>query len=51
MTATNSMPRRKHAFEALVALIDRIVHPQDNVLASRDRRLPAAEHARYGGVS
>jgi integrase len=34
---------KKHAFEALAALIERIVNPKDNVVALRDARLPAAD--------
>jgi integrase len=34
---------KKHAFEALAALIERIVNPKENVVALRDARLPAAD--------
>ena len=34
---------KKHAFEALAALIERIVDPKANVVALRDARLPAAD--------
>jgi integrase len=35
---------KKHAFEALAALIERIVNPKANVVHLRDARLPAADH-------
>ena len=36
---------KKHAFEALAALVHRIVNPKDNVVLLHDARLPAADRS------
>ena len=49
-TIGTAMQDEKHAaFEALAGLIERIVHPQANVVPLRDRGLPDADPKKRGG--